>query len=1604
MCRDDAPPAAQHSAYASQVTETGATNECAPPFPLSGPRPEESPAPDSSFVSFRAWAMSLVPRILRTRAPFAAALKSSLHISWSKPASAHALFPLPVPFPGIFQHVPGASGRKRSEIARRRVVHTIVVALNYLHGGRVPTPLHLLRRRPNPAQLNAFLQVESFVQACGDVSFKAEDAGRRSRELHASLGRLCTALCVEGPSADPYGSVFPGFSSEIAPGARAGNAAAPLLPSLGTANLPSSFSESQQVAPPTPLRSATAASAAPLPGAPADAPSFSPYGPLNASRLKLSGTGRWDPTGYLPDSLAYPFLDPSCLLHGGVCPGSARPDVSRENASEIISLALLWDRLGLLHLESSGLASHDSHHYVRIFNCAKNQATDRQIGDRRGRNFAEFPVHAASSGLPTGPLLLSLYANPCQEWVALSVTDRRDFYHQFRCTAARSRSNMLFPPVPSEHLQETSALKDLVERMRAPVPPFSCGIHGPTCAPSPALPSEVFVCFKSVLQGDHLGVELATASHRQFLSQAGCLDVFSELRADAPFPSTDRISGLVIDDLFSVSIQDISVPPDGTAAAGVHDRALAAYHDAGLEGSPGKDVRAASLGKVAGCEIDSSERTRSWGRILAGAPREKRLCIASVTLAVATLPQTTDSLHLSLLGAWTSIIMYRRPLMTIFRKAFSLVSGAECNPYAPRYVALPRSVADELVLAAVLAPMMASDLGAPWLEQVFATDACETGGAIVSAPCSLATVRELWRASDRKGGPSRVLAKEEAMLRRIDPDWEERTAEPFADDRDADDFPSIGRPLTLRFASLGLGFSSACCLDALASRGWQVGPWLDLSPGAGPEIAFRAFLWALYLLESGRLDSLVAVPPVASFSPSCVPPLRSWLAPFGFRKGLKKVRHDSCVALRCILLVAFCEKAGVPAVIIQPQASIMRALPSWRALRDRPACVSLTVSLNSFGAPCVRPCEVLGVHLFLDSLGGDTHGAGTCEDIPPLPGLSAELLSADLDRAIQSRISRVSALTPDTEGLENAWVNDLALTATWTTEQAFLWPRPVHINILETSTFGRLMKMLAARGGNVRFASLIDSNVARCSLAKGRSSSRALSQALDRVAATAIGYGLYAALPFCPTRLMPADGPSRQEGVKEPGLGLCVADYPPELSRVLLALPRIRRWAANWVRLVLLLGFRPHSDLCASARYATWSFRLFCRPHLDFDSTLGFPGEGPLSLCSLWHVLGWWFLVVGIRSPFCHGAPEAPVLLLPRNQADKVRQARRAGLELSAQRQVEAATRTQRDRLWSEFELWLSSAGVGTSLFDAQPPIDIDSINAVLSRYGRELFAAGRPYGHYAETVNALASRLPTIRRMLQPAWDVAFNWLRHEPHIHHYAMPWQVLLAMLTVCCLWGWPTVGGVLALAWGGLARIGEVLAAKRRDLVLPQDLDETVAYALLSILEPKTRNRAARHQALRLDQPYLLEFVVFAFGPLKPGARLWPMAGQTLRNRYRALLQCLALLPGPRGKQLDLASLRAGGATWLMQVTEDSELTRRRGRWLNSKIMEIYVQEVTAVLFLPLLSQPVKQQIFDLMHSFPTVFQFAQQLQAAGVPPHKWYNFFRRGLGDRPREVG
>ena len=175
---------------------------------------------------------------------------------------------------------------------------------------------------------------------------------------------------------------------------------------------------------------------------------------------------------------------------------------------------------------------------------------------------------------------------------------------------------------------------------------------------------------------------------------------------------------------------------------------------------------------------------------------------------------------------------------------------------------------------------------------------------------------------------------------------------------------------------------------------------------------------------------------------------------------------------------------------------------------------------------------------------------------------------------------------------------------------------------------------------------------------------------------------LYINLPFVPTRHNPSDDPTRDVVIRQPLLnGLLPGLHRNALFR-LSSLTKLRRWASNWIRLILcLLGVRcldfNDRSLYRRSRFATTNHLSLPAPNstclstsMDFDATLGFPGEGPslsawialLAMALSWTCSSGLFVCQSslwvVVFPFTfRGVVVAAMDTGPRNQADFRRQA-----------------------------------------------------------------------------------------------------------------------------------------------------------------------------------------------------------------------------------------------------------------------------------------------------------------------------------------------------------
>jgi len=282
-----------------------------------------------------------------------------------------------------------------------------------------------------------------------------------------------------------------------------------------------------------------------------------------------------------------------------------------DSYEELLALAAVWDNQDLLYIHEDPTIFERPFEKVRIFNAYKNPEMDRQIGDRRGRNAVEHKVWGPSSMLPTGAILSDVFIQPQTETLRVSVSDRRDFYHQLRCTPSKASRNTI-GSLKIEDLVKFKAYEEFLQtRSQNYVRSRDGDRLGSTTTAKrkKGVPTQLQISFRGILQGDHGGVEYATEAHASLLESFGVLQEEERIVSGKACQSSRCLQGLVIDDFFAISVEPAHEAAEQSRSFLLHGKAQEAYESQKILGSPSKDVLASDYAKVIGAAVDSTRKT-----------------------------------------------------------------------------------------------------------------------------------------------------------------------------------------------------------------------------------------------------------------------------------------------------------------------------------------------------------------------------------------------------------------------------------------------------------------------------------------------------------------------------------------------------------------------------------------------------------------------------------------------------------------------------------------------------------------------------------------------------------------------------------------------------------------------------------------------------------------------------------------------------------------------------------------------------------------------------------------------------------------------------------
>lgn len=425
---------------------------------------------------------------------------------------------------------------------------------------------------------------------------------------------------------------------------------------------------------------------------------------------------------------------------------------------------------------------------------------------------------------------------------------------------------------------------------------------------------------------------------------------------------------------------------------------------------------------------------------------------------------------------------------------------------------LPRAVANELAMLGAVAPLVFTNITAGLLDRVFATDASNQKGAIITASVDPEVHMSIWVDADRKGSHTHFNNPFNAILRQIGENDDDIDGEsPFPEPE------SIKKSPLMYFVFVEICGGAGKVGDALSRLGYSVAPVLDLSESAHYDLtSLRLMEWVIYMLEEGRFRSFLVAPPCTSFSPAGHPAVRSYALPSGFDRLPPETLLGNTLAFRALCLLRVGRRCRRPCGAEQSRLSKMCWLDLWtKGSRRRSlprACFNLFTRKNSFW------CFLLDtVAMEVRCCGGHSHVRvqGSLKASAVYTDALADHLALAYKRSLD--ILDVSErLSPCVDFLESVLSNEVMCASDWKVVRSWHWKREGHINVLKLGSTVSNMAEVAENFFSVRFANFVDSAVCRGALSKGRSASHALQPGLRRVCAVSVASDLYPAWTFSP--------------------------------------------------------------------------------------------------------------------------------------------------------------------------------------------------------------------------------------------------------------------------------------------------------------------------------------------------------------------------------------------------------------------------------------------------------------------------------------------------------
>ena len=227
--------------------------------------------------------------------------------------------------------------------------------------------------------------------------------------------------------------------------------------------------------------------------------------------------------------------------------------------------------------------------------------------------------------------------------------------------------------------------------------------------------------------------------------------------------------------------------------------------------------------------------------------------------------------------------------------------------------------------------------------------------------------------------------------------------------------------------------------------------------------------------------------------------------------------------------------------------------------------------------------------------------------------------------------------------------------------------------------------------------------------------------------------------------------------------------------------------------------------------------------------------------------------------------------------------------------------------------------------------------NSALKAQLQQMVCDQAPIPHGMQLVAAFMHKFPWTRGMCAEAWRALRVWQNSVPSVSRLPLDRDLHRAMVALALYWKWPRLALALAIAFVGYLRPAEAAnICKQHVRFLRKPSGVSLAIA---IVRPKTRFRAARLQAIAIQDLEVVSLASKVLPNLAARHKLLPGGTADLSVRFAALLAAL----GAGSLGYTPGSLRPGGIVSDF-VGGDLHLTEAmfQGRWVSVRSVTRYLQ--------------------------------------------------------------